>query len=387
MNTNNSRLTSRLLTADDRFFTAMKILPNPDKILAVQGGGNYSAFRALEDDPHLWSCIQSRKSGCISRGFSIIPAANSDNAAAAEEIRRALSKLDMYELMRNILEAPLFGFQPLEVIWEIDSANRIMPQKIIPRRQESFCFSPEGDLLMRKESGDISQIPDFKILCPRFEPGAGNPYGHSLLSKCYWHVIFKSAGLKNWVKFSEKYGMPILVGQYTRGCTADEAEKLADALCSMTEDSVIVSPSDISVELKEASQNSSAELYSQLISHCNSEISKAILSQTLTTELESGSYAASETHYKVRKEVILADSRLIEDTVNELINWYFEVNYREFAAIKIPKFKLSPAADDLAERLENDLKIAKESGYRLSENYLARTYGYAPGDLILNTKL
>ena len=186
--------------------------------------------------------------------------------------------------------------------------------------------------------------------------------------------------MKNWVKFSEKYGMPILIGQYTRGCSSDEAEHLAEALCSMTEDSVIVSPSDIKITLREASQSSSADLYSGLIKHCNAEISKAILSQTLTTELSGGSYAASQTHYKVRKEVVLADSKLIEDTVNQLIKFYAEVNYG-VQARALPEFRLNPASDDLAEKLSNDLKIAKESGYRLSKNYLERTYGFGPDDL------
>jgi phage gp29-like protein len=43
-------------------------------------------------------------------------------------------------------------------------------------------------------------------------------------------VIFKNGGLKFWVNFSEKYGMPILMGQYNRGATSEEIEKLAQEL-------------------------------------------------------------------------------------------------------------------------------------------------------------
>ena len=44
----------------------------------------------------------------------------------------------------------------------------------------------------------------------------------------------------------------------------------------------------------------------------NSEISKAVLGQTLTTEIGStGSYAAANTHMAVRQDIIDADKNLL----------------------------------------------------------------------------
>lgn len=363
-------------SAADEFYSAMKVLPNPDTVLKQTGKG-IKAYRELKQDAHLWSCIQSRKSGLLAMGFEITSGESSELLRA--EVEQILKRLDMQSIIRDILEAPLFGWQPMEIIWEITEQNpkRAMPIKVAARPQEWFHFSPDGELMFRRKDGEAVQPNKYKVLCPRFEASFDNPYGHSLLAKCYWSVVFKNTGMKNWVHFSEKYGMPILMGQYTRGCTSDEAGRLADALSDMTEDSVIVTPADINITLHEAARNSSSELYRELIKYCNAEISKAILSQTLTTELDMGSYAAAQTHFKVRREVILSDIKIVEQTINQLIAFYVELNY----GVPAPIFRIKADEETKAERLEIDLKIAKESGYKLSRQYLQRNYGFGDGDL------
>lgn len=310
----------------DKFFSEMEALPNPDIVLK-QSGKSISAYRDLKIDAHLWSCIQSRKSGLLSMTWTL------DNPGVVDrdilqKTQNMLYALDIYNIMRDILEAPLFGWQPLEIVWEIDeSSGEIRPNNIVARPHEWFQFNSKGEIIYRRKLSESETVSPYKILCPRFEATYDNPYGNALLSKCYWPIIFKNGGLKNWVHFSERYGMPILMGQYTRGCTRDEADRLADALADMSEDSVIVTPADINITLHEAVRSTSNALYRELIKYCNSEISKAILSQTLTTELELGSYAAAQTHFKIRKEVILSDIKLVEATINKLIEYYVELNF------------------------------------------------------------
>lgn len=128
------------------------------------------------------------------------------------------------------------------------------------------------------------------------------------LAKCYCPVTFKNGGLRFWVNFTEKYGMQILLGQYQRGETNEEIRSFAEQLESVYEDAIIHSPLDVKLGLYEPNRTSSVNLYLELILFANSEISKAILSQTLTKELEGGSYATSQTHFQIRKEIIFADT-------------------------------------------------------------------------------
>lgn len=334
---NSKYLTNELVTRQSRFSfqNYLGILPNPDKIL-MKSGKTIEIYRELKNDPHVWSCIQSRKSGLLSQKYQIV--GKNVDGSILNEIERIFVNLDIHKIWGDCLEAPLFGFQPLEIIWKYtNSGNNIEPIDVIGKPQEWFVFDVNGALRFRTADGSIgAELPDYKFINLSYESTYLNPYGESLLAKCYWSVTFKSGSMRFWVNFMEKYGMPVLIGQYQRGATYEESQKLAENLANLLDDAVIVAPSDIKIELKEATRTSSVDLYRDLIKQCNAEISKILLSQTLTTELESGSYAAAETHLKVRNEVIGNDKKLVEKVMNQLIKYTVDLN---FGGKEYPKFE------------------------------------------------
>ncbi len=335
-------LTKELLSRDlrDPFYAATGILPNPDKILRKTGA--YQTLRELKNDPHVWSCVQSRKSGALSLEWRIEKGEASEKTF--REIKAVFESFDAAGLIRDALEAPLFGFQAFEIYWEKSSpSGKIYPRAAVAKPQELFFFDSRGALRYRSKS-DFRGIepPPFKILLARHEASYLNPYGTALLSKCYWPVRFKNYGIKFWVNFAERYGMPIIFGKYERGASQEEIDRLAAILADMTEDVAIAAPSEVEIEIKEASRSSSVELYKELVRFCNAEISKALLSQTLTTEIEMGSLAAAETHFKIRDEVVRSDAAIAEKLANDLISAITAVNYGGAR----PVFKLfNPASE------------------------------------------
>lgn len=354
----------------------MNILPNPDRILRTNLG-RYQVLRDLKNDPHVWSCIQSRKSGLMSLEWALIQ--NESSEGIYRIISEFLKKIDVFALTRDILEAPLFGFQPFEIIWKLseDKQKIILPERIIPRLQELFIFDKNGNIKLSNSMINNEELSAYKILVAGYETNSINPYGHSLLSKCFYPVTFKNGGLKIWLNFIEKFGSPLIMGQYQRGTTQDEIEKFADSLNLMAQDAVIVAPSDINVEFKEAAKSTSSELFRDLLKFCNTEISKAILSQTLTTEIDIGSYAATEIHFRIRKEVILSDARLVETFINKIIKMIFELN---FPNEKMPIFNLIINDAENTQRIERDIKIT-QMGFTFSKEYVANSYGFKSGDL------
>ena len=105
----------------------------------------------------------------------------------------------------------------------------------------------------------------------------------------------------------------------------------------MQDQNTIVAGSDIALKLYESNKSGSVELYRELINVSNAEISKAILSGTLTTEIGIGSYAAAKTHQEVRKDVIISDIELVITSVNKIIKMICELNYGD---VKIPTFDI-----------------------------------------------
>ena len=358
------------------FYSLANILPDPDIVLRKQGK-DMRIYKELLCDPHVFACTQSRKAGVLSLDWDINRGLDKDeNAQAIEDL---LKKLDIHKLINDILESTLYGFQPLEINWKREKSGKILPASIVAKPPEWFCFDDENNLKFRTKENYYGEIvPPKKFLLAQNNPSYNNPYGERTLSRVFWNVTFKKGGLKFWVVFTEKYGMPHLIGKHPRGATKEETDNLADLLEQMVQDAIAVIPDDSSVEIQEANKSSSAAIYEQLIDKMNAEISKAILGQTLTTEIGSnGSYAASNTHMGIRQDIIDSDKKLVEQTINQLIQWIYEIN---FSNAEIPVFELYQEEDvDLA--LAQRDKILFDSGVKFTKEYFIKTYGFDEEDI------
>lgn len=374
----NKKITDEIATRKRalNFYSLANILPDPDIVLRKQGK-DMRIYRELLCDPHVFACVQSRKAGVLSLDWDINR--DSDKDKNAQEIEELLKKLNIRKLISDILDSTQFGFQPLEIIWKRYKNGKILPEKIVAKPPEWFCFDDDNNLKFRtKENYYGELLPDKKFLLAQNNPTYNNPYGERTLSRVFWSVTFKKGGMKFWVVFTEKYGMPHLIGKHPRGATKAETDSLADMLEEMVQDAIAVIPDDSSVEIQEANKTSSADIYEKLIDKMNSEISKAILGQTLTTEIGTkGSYAASNTHMEVRQDIIDSDKKLVESVINQLIQWIYEINYG--ANAEVPNFELY-APEDVDLTLAQRDKILSETGVKFTKEYFIKTYGLDEDD-------
>lgn len=357
------------------FYSLANILPDPDIVLKKQGK-DIRIYKELLCDPHVFACTQSRKAGVLSLDWEINRGLDKDQNA--EDVENLLKKLDIQKLISDILDATQFGFQPLEIMWKRDKSGHIMPERVVAKPPEWFCFDDDNNLKFRTKENYYGEIvPDKKFLLAQNNPTYNNPYGDRTLSRVFWNVTFKKGGLKFWVVFTEKYGMPHLIGKHPRGSTKEETNSLADMLEDMVQDAIAVIPDDSSIEIQEASKSSSAEIYEKLIDKMNTEISKAILGQTLTTEIGStGSYAASNTHMQVRQDIVDSDKKLVEGVINQLIQWIYEIN---FANAEVPVFELYEPEDVDLTLAQRD-KILSDTGVKFTKEYFIKNYGLEEED-------
>ena len=357
------------------FYSLANILPDPDIVLKKQGK-DIRIYKELLCDPHVFACTQSRKAGVLSLDWEINRGLDKDQNA--EDVENLLKKLDIQKIISDILDATQFGFQPLEIMWKRDKSGHIMPERVIAKPPEWFCFDDDNNLKFRtKENYYGEVVPAKKFLLAQNNPTYNNPYGDRTLSRVFWNVTFKKGGLKFWVVFTEKYGMPHLIGKHPRGSTKEETNSLADMLEDMVQDAIAVIPDDSSIEIQEASKSSSAEIYEKLIDKMNTEISKAILGQTLTTEIGStGSYAASNTHMQVRQDIIDSDKKLVEGVINQLIQWIYEIN---FANAEVPVFEMFEPEDVDLTLAQRD-KILSDTGVKFTKEYFIKNYGLEEED-------
>ncbi len=195
---------------------------------------------------------------------------------------------------------------------------------------------------------------------------------------CFWPVTFKRGGLRYWVKFAEKYGMPWAVGKQPRNTPAPETDRLLDQLEAMIEDAVAVIPDDASVELMQAGGTSgNADAYEKLLMFCRSEVAIALLGQNQSTEATS-TRASATAGLDVAAELRDGDKAIVESTLNQFIRWIVDVNEGEGAPA--PKFEMWEETEVSKAQAERD-EILSRAGVRFTPAYWRRTYELQEGDI------
>lgn len=361
-----------------------KKIPNPDEILKKTGQG-IEVLKKLANDGQVATCITSRSSGVTSLEYQL---KYSDSTQKYKDFYDKLLKvIDIDNFIKDVLKAPAYGFQPIEITWSVNNEGYIIPKKIQAKPQEWFYFNTDNELCFKQKGmpdGLIITEDMKKFLCPSIDADYLNPYGHGYLSRCFWDVAFKRGSLEFWIKFAEKFGMPHVIAKYEEGTSDDEIDELLDAADAMVQDAVAAIPNNASIELKEASgKTASAEIYKGLIDVCDASIAKNIIGQTLTTESgDTGSYALGKVHFQVRQDIINSDKQLVEKEFNKLLKWVHEINFGDNDA---PSLELY-AEEDVDKALAERDSILNSTGVKFTKQYYMKAYGFSEEDIIVDNQ-
>lgn len=350
------------------------IIQNPDKILQQYGGGNLELYEAIRMDPQVKSAMQQRRGAVISRPWEVT--AGGDDAAskaAAEALKADIDALNWDDITEKVHWGIWYGFSVAEAVWEPRDGRWAIADIVVSRRAR-WRFNGVGEprLLTRDDASQGIELPPYKTWLMR--SGGDNHhefYGEALAVYCYWPWFFKRTGIKNWAKFLEKYAAPTAVGKYPDGSTDEARAVLLNAVRSFSIDTGITVPKDMEIELVEAARGGGAD-YEQFKAECNADITKVILSQTMTTE-DGSSRSQSETHLEVRDEVVRTDADLLCGSFNRSIaRWHAAFNFAGAKPAKVyRKMEDEEDVDDVAER---DAKLFT-IGWRRTEDSFREVYG------------
>ena len=360
------------------FVRLMRTLPDPDPVLKKMGKG-ITALQELLTDSHLesvWSVRCSAASGA--EWFMAAGADGKREQEAADAFAEQLSALDVPLIIEEMMNAVAYGYSPLEVLWKQDG-DRWGIGGIVGKPPQWFEFDQDNRLVFRTGAMGIEEIPENRFLLVRHRPSYANPYGDKLFSKCFWPVTFKKNGFRWWTVFVEKYGGAFLYGKYPNNAGEEYKAELLGALEKMISDAVAIAPegADITIEAL-ANKGSVSNVHAEYIAMANAEISKAILGQTLTTEIgDKGSYAAAKTHNRVREDLAAADRRRIAAAFNRLASVFTFYNFG--ADVVPPVFSFVKDEDLQTDRADRDTKLFV-MGWRPKKSYIAWEYGIPEDD-------
>lgn len=368
-----------------------EIIQNEDYILRKEAGSKGIAiYDEMEDkDPQIAGCIDTRKRAVSGMSWEIVAASDDardkEIAAFCEDEFRSLPQFeeDLYELLDGVAK----GYSVSEILWKVRPDMKYGIQRIESRHQRRFVFGVNGDLrLVTPESPLVGvPVPPYKFLTFRHNSKAENPYGNAVLKRCYWFFIFKKTGIKFWSIFLERFGQPTVHVKRPSGMVGESQKKLEKFVSKMQQNTVWLTDSDVEIELMETTKTAS-QSYRDFEDFCDEQIAKAIVGQTMTTDVQSGgSFAKAKVGNSVRLEWAQADAQNLSAVISDqLLKWLVEVNFANVK--KFPQFVLhSEPKEDLTERLKRDLDLAT-AGLEISKDYFRLTYGLpAPeeGDEVL----
>lgn len=369
------------LRASDPF---VSLLDPDDSVLMSKGGISQLAIytELLRDDQVSATWGQRRLS--LTSCDTVVEAGAEDalSKRAAEALQAEIERMPWDDITDKALFAVFYGWGVAEIVWRPAEPGSATPSvsfdRIIVRDRGRFRFDRDQGLHLWTSGSGWRQMPDRKFWTVR--SGGDNHdalYGLGLAHALYWPCFFKRNGIKFWLIFLEKFGMPTAIAKLTEGQIENKETraKAVAMLRSIATDAGVVVPRDDKgesiVELLEAARSGAVD-YESMKAAMDAAISKIVVGQTMTTD-NGSSRAQGEVHERVAQRIVEADSDLLCGSFNQgPVRWWTEWNFPGATPPRV--YRHTEPEQDLDKRAERDTRIYA-LGYEPDEAYIEETYG------------
>lgn len=300
-------------------------------------GNDYELLTLAEEmeerEAHYGSVLGTRKRAV--EGLDIVVEAASE-ASRDEDIAAAISaqvkRPEFDQLIRDLLDGLGKGRSTCEIMWRTGSLWE--PKEFIWRDPRYFRYNPEDPrelrLIDEQDTYLGIPLPDYKFITHTPKLKTGLPVRDGLARLVSVSYMCKSFTLKDWMAFSELFGMPIRVGRYGAGAKEDDIDVLRSAVANIGSDAAAIIPESMRIEFIERVTGSGGghQLFEKLAEWLDKQISKAVLGQTATTEGTAGKLGNEEAQQEVRQDILTSDAKGLSSTLNRyFVKPFVDLNF------------------------------------------------------------
>lgn len=351
------------------------LLMPTDTVLKAKGG-TLDVYREVLRDDQVKSTFQQRRTAVTSAPWTVDPGDEDDprSVQCAEALEANLKRISFDRITDRMLYALFYGFGVGEVMWEVrDSLVQVKDVRVRDRARFKFGVQQE-ELYLYMPDGRVELMPDRKFWA--ISTGADHddePYGMGLAHWLYWPTYFKRNGIKFWLIFLEKFGMPTAKATLSPGQMNNKemVARALEALRAIQTDGGVVVPEGIAIELIEVARSGTVD-YASMYNAMDAAISKVTLSQTMTTD-NGSSLSQAKVHKTVADTVAQSDSDLICESFNNTVGtWFTEYNFPGVVPPRV--YRTTEPPEDLASQADRDVKVYS-LGYEPTPEYITETYG------------
>lgn len=353
----------------------------PDKLSAIMRSANQGDMDALltlaeemeERDPHYASVLATRKLAVAGLNRQLSWAKGHEDHPKADEIHEACSQLieapEFEDLIWHTLDAIAKPYAVAEIIWNT-TAQIWKPERYEHRDPRWFQFDRDtGRILRMKETGvpDGVDLPPYKFVVMLSGRKSGLPARGGLMRLVAFSFVCKLYGIKDWMAYAEIFGIPLRLGRYGAGASADDVEVLKRAVFGLGSDAAAVIPDSMKVEFPNLGAAGGAELFKTLVEWLDNQVSKAIAGQTSSADVQKGGgYAQSRVQENVRTDLTKADAKWSGSTITRAVLEPF-VRFNWGPEAPVPNLDLVVEENEDVEVLSTALEKLVPLGLKVSQ--------------------
>jgi len=349
-------------------------------------------FEQMEEkDTHLHCIANIRRLAVTGLPWRIVSAADVlegvDRVAAdeaADYCRQVLSRIDrLDETLQHLSLAIGRNIAVAENLWEVRDGGLTLVD-IIPVAFDRIAFDEQyrPRILTEEEPYRGIALPYGKFVVHVPHAICGHPMRGGLLRVSALAYLGKHFAMKDWLVFSEVFGMPLRVARYEPSATPEEKRELMKMLQTLGSDAAAIFSKAVELQLLEAGQGKAPPPYEAICRFFNEELAKAWLGQTMTVETlrQAGTATVAmmqdEIRHELREDDIAKEGRTIRrDVLEPLVRLEFGPE------VPVPFFRRQYQRRRDLKELAEILRIAvNDLGLAVPVRWVHEALGIPPAD-------
>lgn len=327
----------------------------------------------IESDGHLRAVAEARIFGITRQKYRMQPRNETPLAiCVAKTLKEIVDECEnLDDAVESLLWASGYGYSSDEIVYDfrpvrvplpgggIQVVELLVPEQLAWVSQKHWEFDQVTDQNYLYISGRVTPPPGKFIF--HTAGGAGLIERRGFMRPATPLLAAKRWSQRDWINFSAIYGVPQLEGIYDGDIGQQDAQRtlFEKILRDFGKGIPAIHPRDFEIKITNPPTGGRAnDPQGAMIGWVNSEISKLVQHETLTTEMGgTGSYGASETHADVKFNVHLSDERRLSETLRrDLLTPILQFNALKLAEVfGVPPEEILAVVPSMRWRIDREM--------------------------------
>jgi phage gp29-like protein len=350
----------------------------------------------IEGDCHLRNLFEQRERGVAGKPWVVqADGTEPDSELGARVLDKALRRLPMLQTFLHLLTYNRYGYAAVEIDWGvtvIEGRTWIVPTwfAIVPARRfkiVTYNLTPgsSGTVDELRLYADVTR-PQGDALRPDkwiVMRGQGRIARAGLMRTGAWPAMGKRLGFNDWIRYSQRFGIPLPIVRYDDNEREPDDDELAvaeECIRRIGSDAGAVMPKSLELEFHDATRGNqeNSKAHGGLIAQANAEMSKLVNGSTLSNDSANNtgaSYALGQVHDEVRWDNVVFDAEALQEAIEtQLFEPFWRFN--NLGGSRPNLFIQVVRSLDPKTRIECAKTMVVDLGIKVSKAQLMRDAGY-----------